>query len=237
MFVLLLTLACTPAPEGRGVYRSGANAITRGRLEGTVKVWGPEGTVDRLASEGPSGSTLLGQAGPLWRVDRDVPAPPKPPVVTAVAVERAGFRIRELLQAPSTTATDPARSAGVYVRSVIKVRRDGAPPVYVVTATGDEVGAGRMGGPPDVRRGFNCEAAVGTMDHRGEQLLSGHRLAGATGVCAVPVLVYPVDIDGDGDLDVLAHGQNGAAGFRAWFELHPDGTLVKGPEEVWEGIP
>lgn len=51
------------------------------------------------------------------------------------------------------------------------------------------------------------------------------------------MLLPPVDVDGNGKPDVLAYGQNGAAGFRAWFRLEADGTLVAGPSEVWEGIP
>ena len=237
MMLFLLLVACTNAPQSRGVYRAGANAVMQGAREGTLKVWGPDGTVERLASSAPGGHTFLGAAGPLWVVDHEVPAPARAPVVAAVMVERAGFRLQGLLGTTTTGAIDPALAGGVYVRSVLKVRRDKAPPVYVVSATGDEVGAGRMGGPADVRSGASCQAVIGTMDDRGDTLLSGHLLADATRLCAVPSLVYPVDMDGDGLGDVLAYGQNGNAGFRAWFTLHPDGTLVAGPAEVWEEIP
>lgn len=236
MLLLVLLLGCS-SPSTRGVYRSGPNAIVEGRFKGPVKVWGPEGTVERLASEGPGGTTLLGQAGPLWRVDRDVPAPPKAPVVPATTVESAGFRMKEVLGTGATGAADPAKAGGVYVRSVIKWRRAFAPPIYLVAATVDTVGAGRRGGPTDVREGANCEAAVAVMDARGERLISAVRLENATRTCAVPMLVPPVDLDGDGRLDLLAYGQNGNRGFRTWFVLYEDGTLVKGADEAWMGIP
>lgn len=233
--LLALLLACG-APDGRGVYRSGPNAIARGEREGDVLVWGAAGTVRRVATAAPGGGTYLGEAGPLWIVDREVPAPPKAPPVDAALVERAGFRMSEILQTAASGAPDAAKAGGVFVRSVVKVRMTNAPPVFVVTATGDEVGAGKFGGPADVRAGENCRAAVGLLDAKAEALVSGVLLADATKVCAVPVVVPPVDVDGDGKLDVLVHGQDGARGFRSWFEID-GGTLVAGPSETWEAIP
>lgn len=166
---LFLSAGCTPPQPGRGVYRAGPNAVIRGARTGTVKVWGPEGTVDRVASEAPGGNTFVGAAGPLWIVDRDVPAPPKAPIVTAVMVERAGFRLKELLGTTATGAVDAAKAGGVYVRSTVKVRRDKAPPVYLIAATGDTAGSGRMGGPADVRSGENCKAGIGVMDDKGDK--------------------------------------------------------------------
>lgn len=235
--MLLLLLACAGAPPGPGVYRSGANAIVRGEAGAPLKLWGPEGTVTRTPSAGPGGTTLLGQAGPLWVVETDIPAPPKPAVVAATVVERAGWRMRELLGATPTGGIDPARGSGVYVRSVLKVRRENAPPVYVVSATGDTAGAGLYGGPTEVREGKNCEAAVGVMDFKGEKLVSAVRLEDATRLCVIPVVVPPVDLDGNGLPDVLVHGQTDQKGFRAWFALHPDGTLVAGPHDAWDAIP
>ena len=226
VLALLTIVACTPAPTTRGVYRSGANAVAQGRRTGELWTWGAEGGRARVASEAPGGASFLGAAGPLWIFDRDVPAPPKATPVDATRVESAGFHLKALLPA----------ATGVYVRSIVKVRQPSGPPVYVVTATGDAVGAGRFGGPADVRSGESCTAAIGLLDHTASGLLSGHALPGATSTCAVPVVVPPVDVDGDGRLDVLVHGQNGHAGFRAWFVLD-QGTLVPGPAETWETIP
>lgn len=239
--LLLLLLACRTDPPAHGVYRSGPNAVARGPRSGEVLVWGAAGTFKRIPTEGANGSVLLGEAGPLWVVDRELPAPTKAAPVSAAMVEKAGFRMKDVLvpatAAPAApSAPDAAKAGGVYVRSVVKVRRQAAPPIYVVTATGDEVGAGRYDGPADVRKGENCKAALGLLDDKGEKLLSSVPLAAATKTCAVPVVVPPIDRDGDGVLDVLIHGQNGAAGFRSWFRL--DGTtLVAGPEDVWETIP
>ncbi len=235
--LLLLLAACSTAPQGLGVYRSGVNALTTGTRQGTVKVWGAAGTLDRLASPGPSGSTLLGESGPLWVVDRDVPAPPKAPIVAAPIVERAGWRMREMLGGVSTGAADPVRGSGVYVRSVVKVRRENAPPVYVVSATRDTQGSGLFDGPAERREGANCEAATGTMDDKGERLISAIKLEVATRLCVVPTVLGPVDIDANGISDVLVYGQTGQKGFRAWFTLHPDGTLVAGPSDSWDAIP
>lgn len=242
MLLLLTLLACRDEPPSLGVYRSGPNAVTRDALKQDVLVWGAAGTFKRVPTQAPGGASYLGEAGPLWIVDREIPAPVKAVPVDAAMVERAGFRLREVL-APAATATpagasapDAAKAGGVYVRSMVKVRRTGAPPVYVVTATGDEVGAGRFDGPQDVRRGENCRAAVGLLDHTGEKLLASARLDAATRTCAVPQVVPPVDRDGDGVQDVLIHGQNGDKGFRTWFRLEGAG-LAPGPEDAWESIP
>ncbi|MDP2312273.1 MAG: hypothetical protein Q8P41_05155 [Pseudomonadota bacterium] len=243
MLSLLLLVACQREPASLGVYRSGPNAVARGARTGEVLLWGPAGTVRRVPTPGAAGAVLLGEDGPLWIVDRELPAPTKAVPVTAVMVERAGFRMRALLvppdatpAAPGVAAPDAAKAGGVYVRSVVKVRREKAPPIYVVTATGDDVGAGAFDGPADVRAGANCTAALGLLDDQGEALLASMPLAAATRTCAVPMVVSPIDRDGDGVLDVLVHGQNGTKGFRSWFRI--DGTtLVAGPEDVWEAIP
>lgn len=218
------------------MYRAGPNAVVEGRRDGELRLWGPDGTVSRLATPAPDGASFLGAAGPLWVVDREIPAPAKPFPVDASLVERAGFRMREVLGTASTGAVDPAKAGGVYVRSVVKVRRDHAPPVHVVTATGDDVGAGRFDGPADVRAGSNCRGALGLLDARGETLLASASLDDATRTCSVPVIAPPVDRDGDGRIEVLVHGQNGHAGFRAWFTV-TDAGLEAGPGESWEAIP
>lgn len=243
MLSVLLLAACHREPTSLGVYRSGPNAVVSGARTDPVLVWGPSGTQRRVPTTGAGDSALLGESGPLWIVDHEVPAPQKAPAVSAAMVESAGFRMKGLLVpanavplAAGAAAPDAAKSGGVYVRSMVKLRRDKAPPIYIVTATGDEVGAGAFNGPADVRKGENCKAAVGLLDSKGDTLLSATVLEAATRTCAVPMVVPPVDRDGDGVLDVLVHGQNGTRGFRSWFRI--DGTtLVAGPEDVWEAIP
>ncbi|MSP56885.1 MAG: hypothetical protein EXR69_14970 [Myxococcales bacterium] len=202
-----------------------------------MKVWGPDGTATRLGSPGAAGTTLVGQAGPLWRTDQALASPPKPPTVTAELVERAGIRLKAVLGTSGTPSLDAARPGGVYVRSIIKVRQPHGPPIVILTGTGDAVGAGRWGGPPDVRAGENCKAGFASVDLAASKVLSSHLLADAARICAVPYLLGPVDLDGDGGQDFLVYGQEKQAGFRAWFTLVPDGTLVAGEHEVWERIP
>ncbi len=244
LVAIMVLPACgtTEGTESRGIYRSGPagkgpNAVIRGRPTGEVRVWGPQmGTVTRSTSDAGSGASFLGQSGALWRVDRDVPGLPKPFAVDAALVERAGFRLREVLGTHDQGNLDAARTGGIYVRSTVKVRRRNAPPMFLVTGTVDTVGAGRRGGPPDVRAGENCRAAVAMLDLKLEKVLSSHVLDDATATCAVPVIAAPVDIDGDGTDDALVYGQQGNRGFRAWFRLAGE-TLVPGAHERWDHIP
>lgn len=226
----LLALGCDSEPLPAGVYRSGPNAVVRGERTGTVKVWGPQGTLERVATPGPDGTTLLGEAGPVWVVEGDVAAAVKAAPVAAALVESVGFRLGPLVGATATGAPDAARSSGVWVRSTVKVRQELAPPVYLASATRDVSGKG------DDRTGENCVSVIATLDAKATEVLSSHRLAGAEQTCAVPVVVPPVDRDGDGTPDVMVHGQHGNRGFRAWFRL-ADGKLEPGPTDVWESIP
>lgn len=237
MFTTLLLCSCTPAPTRHGVYRSGPNAIIAGSSKVDVKVWGGDGMATRTPTPGPKSTTLVGAAGPLWRTERDIAAPLKPPTVPAALVERAGIRVKAVLGTSGTPSVDAARPGGVYVRSIIKTRQTTAPPIVVLTATGDDIGAGRYGGPADVRTGNNCKAAVASVDAAADAVLSSHLLDDATRICAVPYALGPIDLDGDGGQDFLIYGQEKNAGFRAWFTLLPDGTLLAGEHEVWENIP
>ncbi len=232
-----MLLAACADPPSRGVYRSGANAVVRGVREGEIKVWGPDGTHTRSASPAPAGNSFVGQAGALWIVDSNVPAPVRAPPVTAVLVERAGFRLQEVLGTQPSGSPDAARAGGVYVRSTVKVRRAKAPPVYLVTATVDPEGAGRVGGPADRRSGAACRGAVAVVDDDAAKLLWSQVLEEAEATCAVPVLLPPVDREGDGGQDVLVYGQLKNAGFRRWFSLDADGSLVAGERESWLEIP
>lgn len=233
----LLLGACSGEPD-LGVYTSGRNAVVRGAASGPVQVWSPSaGTLSRVPTEGPRGSSLLGEAGPLWKTTRELPAVEKGGPIPAPLVERAGFRFREILGTRGTTEIDPVRSAGVSVRSVVKVRRELAPPVYLATATAGAHGIPGPSGRSPVSSPADCVAAIAVLDHEAEKTLSTLPLPGAAETCAVPTLTAPVDLDGDGALDILAYGQSESKGFRAWFAIAADGTLKPGPTSVWTDIP
>lgn len=241
MFLLALALGCS-TPEVHGVYRKGDNAIVKGTLQGTFRLWGPDGIVDRVASPGPAGTSYLGQAGPVWLVGpvEDAPAWPAPASAArldAALVESAGWKLGERLGTIPTGAPDPARANGMYVRSMSKVARTNAPPLFVVAATRDTVGAGRRGGPEAPRSGDDCKAYVATVDNRATKVLAWLDLADATAACVPPRAVTAIDRDGDGGTDVLLHGQAGADGFRTWVSVGNDGTLQLGASERWQGIP
>lgn len=236
--VLLLLLACVnSSPPDRGVYKSGPNAVARGTWTEPVRVWGPKGSFTRVPSPGPDGTTLLGEAGPLWIVDLELPTVDKGAPVPAALVERAGFRLRDILGSQATRQIDPARGAGVSMRSVVKLRRDLAPPVYLAVATLGAHGIPGPDGPSPVQSPEDCKAALAVLDAEAETTLSSVRLEGAEATCAVPVMAAPVDMDGNGTKDVLVHGQSGQKGFRAWFAIGTDGKLTPGPHSEWTAIP
>ncbi len=235
---LVVPLAACAGPPDLGVYTSGKNAVVRGGGSTPLRVWSPlAGTLERVPTPGPAGSRLLGEAGPLWQTSRELPAVDKGGPVPAVLVERVGFRFREILGSRATGEIDPVRSAGVSVRSVVKVRRELAPPVYLAVATAGAHGIPGPGGRSAVKAPEDCEASIAVLDHDAEKTLSTMPLPGAAATCAVPTLTAPVDLDGDGVLDVLAHGQTEHRGFRAWFAVQKDGTLLPGPTSSWTEIP
>lgn len=235
--VLLLLLGCRGPAADLGVYRSGPNAIAQGELEGELMLWGPMGTVRRLPTPDGQGNSLLGEAGPLWRVSRELPAPARATPVAAALAERASFRMREVLGAEPSAQVDADRASGVALRSMVKVRRHLAPPVYVVVATRGQHGIPGPGGTrSEVENPRDCEASVALLDDDLARVIASSPVPGAARTCAVPSLLAPVDHDGDGVDDVLAYGQAEGGGFRQWFVLR-DEALEPGPASLWTAIP
>jgi len=233
----LVLLACSSSPPDLGVYKSGANAIVKGSYSQPVKLWGPEGTVTRVPTPGPNGTTLLGASGPLWVVEKDEEKPTKGAPVPAAIVERAGFRLRDVLGTHAGEQIDPARSAGVALRSVVKMRRKLAPPVYLAVATFGQHGIPGPNGRSPVTSPEDCKSALAVLDADVGKTLSTLPIPGAEATCAVPVLIGPIDLDGDGGEDVLIAGQAENKGFRAWFHVEQNGTLTAGPTSTWSEIP
>lgn len=201
-------------------------------------MWGPQGTLTRVATRGSRGFTLFGEAGPLWIVDRDLPAEDRRAPVTAAIAERAGFRLREVLGGTTGADIDPARSAGVTLRSVMKVRRHLAPPVYVAVATRGQHGVLKTDGTrAAVLKADDCVGAIAVLNAELAKVVDHKIIGEAETTCAVPVLAGPVDLDNDGRLDVLAHGQSENRGFRRWYGIDPEGKLVPGPWDQQDGVP
>ncbi len=235
--VLPLVVACSLPTADLGVYRSGPNAIARGELAGEVLLWGPAGTTRRVPTPDGQGNSLLGESGPLWRVDREVPAPEKATPVTAALAERASFRMREALGAVAMAQPEADRASGVALRSMVKVRQHLAPPVYLVVATRGQHGIPGPGGKRSaVTDPRDCDTVIAVLDADLSTVLSSSAVPGAASTCGVPTLLAPVDRDGDGTLDVIAFGQAEGKGFRQWFALR-DGGLDPGPSSTWTAIP
>jgi hypothetical protein len=164
-----------------------------GYLVGTpnLRLVGPRGIAEAtLGEKGPcEGRKVVGgpEHGVLSLPDGLVPtsAPQKPPTNPAGLVEAAAWRIDETLPAPdrftpNATATDPARQRGVALGSLVKVRRQHAPPILLAAGTRD------------------CTGAFVILDHEGKTVLDRLLLPGA---CGMGRVLPPADLDGDGSME------------------------------------
>lgn len=109
-------------------------------------------------------------------------APSRPPAVPAPLVEAALWRVDTLLpEADSFTPIDPnaapAKARGIELGSVVKTRRRGAPPVLVVSGE------------------RSCTAVLAVLDAKATRVLTSQIVPG---VCGVPRVLPPADLDGDG---------------------------------------
>lgn len=179
---------------------------------------GPRGPCDarRATLDVPVPNGVLAVAGVA------TPFPLRPPtMVQAELVGSALLRVTELAWRaldlppgvfPAEGEPDPTRTE---LRSVIKVPRDLAPPVYVASA---EAG---------------CLAVVALLDHKARDVLAWDHLRLPGPTCAPFALVPPTDLDGDGTVDVVAYSGNGTPGTGAWrgvWSLHtkaPDYRLER----------
>jgi hypothetical protein len=94
-----------------------------------------------------------------------VPEIQKTPAIRAHLVERAAWRLDEILPprdkySPAVGATSPAQQRGVSVGSVAKTRRKGAPPILISTGVRD------------------CTAAVAVLDAKAEYTLAYDQVPG-----------------------------------------------------------
>jgi hypothetical protein len=143
-------------------------------------------SVDAAAAPDRCGGSVLKDA-PTAAVLAPPPGSPettphKPPAVPAALVEAALWRVDTLLpEADSFTPIDPnaapAKARGVELGSVVKTRRRGAPPVLVVSGE------------------RSCTAVLAVLDAKATRVLASQLVPG---VCDVPRVLPPVDLDGDG---------------------------------------
>ena len=140
--------------------------------------------------------------------------PPSAPKNQASLVEIASWRLGEVL--PEATLNEksadipqPARQRGLAVGSVSKVRRHGAPPVYLVSGT------------------RQCEAAVAVVNHNLETVLDQ---ASWTGACDPVAVMPPSDLDGDGAREFAVFN----SGFVAMLRLlETPGSIRVEPMADW----
>lgn len=131
------------------------------------------------------------------------------PAIQAALVKRAAWRLDELLPAadlftPAPVSPEPSRARGVTIGSVAKVRRHLAPPVLIA--------AGHR----------ECTGIVAVLSGDAGQALAQHQLPDT---CAPLRVLPPSDLDGDGQLELVAWSPGRAALYR-FIEGPGDPRLV-----------
>ena len=163
---------------------------------------GPKGTVTLAptGSTGACGAIVADPAGAMITLPVGASAPTltPAPAIQAALVERAAWRLDELLPTadrytPLPTSPDPSRARGVVVGSVAKVRRHGAPPVLVAAGHRD------------------CTGVIAVLDAEAGRVLAWDQL---TGSCEPLRVLPPNDLDGDGHRELAAWSRGRAALYR-----------------------
>jgi len=127
-----------------------------------------------------------------------VPTPQKPSAIQAHRVERAAWRLDEILPARGRFASkieskSPSKQRGIDVGSVTKTRRYGAPPFLIATG---------------VR---SCHGAVIFTDLKAEKTLAYDRL---NDTCAPLRVLGAFDYDGDGHREFAVFSDDTVAVYR-----------------------
>ena len=114
------------------------------------------------------------------------PAPPsKPPPVAAPTIEKAGWRIDEILPppdrfTPNTPPKDVSQQRGVQVGTVVKMRRQGGPPWLLASGT------------------RNCDGGFVVLDSTASRTYVADRIP----TCDTLRVLNPTDLDGDGNAEL-----------------------------------
>ncbi len=142
---------------------------------------------------------------------RSIPSPPPPPRVSNIQTERAQWRIEELTGVEAGTTPSPAA-----LRSIIKTRRDNAPPYFVLS--GDN----------------GCTGVVAIVNNTLRTVLAHETIELPGPECAPLVVHPPADLNGDGHPDWLVRAGrewDGHGLFRRVYQI----TLDDPPtfEAIW----
>ena len=202
MLFLFLLVACSgssPAPthalskpaagwgavlwrDGVAVQHGGGPALVspKARAVGTAAAGAPADRCGGTVLEDALPSAVLAPPSGSPEV-----VPPRPPAVPAPLVEAALWRVDTLLPpaddfTPLDPSAAPAKARGVELGSVVKTRRRGAPPVLVVSGE------------------RSCTAVLAVLDAKATTVLASQAVPG---VCSVPRVLPPADLDGDGALE------------------------------------
>ncbi len=163
----------------------GGSIVVSPRSASETRTSGEALTCNGVASKGAPthGSLVLPEGSPL-------PEMVKPPAIQAHRIERAAWRLDEVLPprgrfSPKGTSKQPSVQRGVEVGSVTKTRRYGAPPVLISTGVRE------------------CAGAVIITDLKAEKTLAYDRLPKTcTPLRVIPALDY--DKDGNREFGVFS---------------------------------
>lgn len=166
--------------DGRA-YRAGPGDQALGPgVSGAVQPTGARSDCGDEVSGAPEHAVVVVPAGVTPEV------PKEPPANRAGLVERAAWRLDEILPprdqySPAIGSPDPALQRGIRVASVAKTRRTNAPPVLLSSGARD------------------CVEVVAALDQEAAKILAWDRIEG---VCEPLSLLPAADYDGDGQREL-----------------------------------
>ncbi|TVQ87272.1 MAG: VCBS repeat-containing protein [Deltaproteobacteria bacterium] len=170
-------------------------------VEGEGGLMRREGMVAAQPAEPCGGAVAFEGPGVLFVPGAEPEAYAPPPMVAASVVERAGWRLAEILGPPEGVVPggaqkDPTLHQGIRVRAVTKLRWNGPPWQAIVGERGDQVGV-----------------AIASSD--ASNLASGLVLRRGSSAPVEITVIARADLDGDGHPDLVIAGDGGGASFRA----------------------
>ena len=171
----------------------GGDVVLGPRDAATVRTSGDPLVCGGVAAKGaPKGGALVLPAGAKLTEMK------KSPAIQAHRVERAAWRLDEVLPAKSKYAakvpsTSPSQQRGINVGSVAKTRRYGSPPFLLATGVRD------------------CAAAVVFTDLNAEKILAYDQLSGT---CNPPRVIAAADYDGDGNREFAVFTEDLVVAYR-----------------------